>query len=863
MAKTVKITGTVVLDAGEPGKPVLQLPANLEVKVFDAGDGHKRPPKNVAPISIKDGSFTVDAPVDALVGIEFPKSIPLDGLTYVPVPPKGATVFTSTKGVDKIEDVAIHYKPQILGAAISGKVCRSEMGLVEPFGNLQVELRDPSKDNALIETAVTDSAGEYVLSAKRIGDVTVVFPKSCPGTQGLLTPDYSQLTVWVPDLKSQVPLQPVTYSLVGARIVGQITDGIKGLNEASVDLVDRVTGRRVDSDKTDDGGYYRFAGIIPGTYDLVFPSRFQLDGTVWEIREDQPTTQTVGVVGNTVSPMPSPVVYEVETFAVEWRVRTQDGRGVANRLVVVKDEKGEVFLGHGITDSSGAVRIDLPRGGDGLRVLTFLDDQNLPALEDRVDVHSTFSGGTTVPGRPKGGPVVLDGNGQAADQLRESAVDLTAYPILTEPINFQGAPPSIGGGGGGGGGGGSLSQTVDAAIRDVLNWRPKNNDPGGFSSALVQSFSLREFEGHTEWTWTPRSYTVQTDLGAVTGAQASIFTRAKAALDQSLPLLAGLTALRRDVPDEDLNSIRDVVRSELTQLVNEFGVTSGPRVQRVDELFSLLLGAAQITDPQQVGGELGILGNRFGLEAGRVNTIDDEQNLTNYLILVDYVIGLRMSWIAQRPYFDGTAPQPFLGTQLVILSSDLEVVAESVREVMFAMDSVFIGPSERQTLPLDFSSIGQPLMFVASFFDWIDRFASEEGPRLIQSGGKDGVNAFKPVVADLARHARAALTVGYGGGQRVGLQQTNGGASTPTLPPAYGTPRVQRSLQALADQLAVTQQHALPILAPTLLGDPAAQPQIMLTTVQQQLSTMQDQLGTLQRAVLLHQRQHPDQAPRR
>ena len=79
----------------------------------------------------------------------------------------------------------------------------------------------------------------------------------------------------------------------------------------------------------------------------------------------------------------------------------------------------------------------------------------------------------------------------------------------------------------------------------------------------------------------------------VTGAQASIYARAKVALDQSLPLLDGLTSLRTDILPEDQQATRSIVRTELTQLVNELGIAGGPRVQRVDELFGYLLG----TDP--------------------------------------------------------------------------------------------------------------------------------------------------------------------------------------------------------------------------------------------------------------------------
>ena len=114
----------------------------------------------------------------------------------------------------------------------------------------------------------------------------------------------------------------------------------------------------------------------------------------------------------------------------------------------------------------------------------------------------------------------------------------------------------------------------------------KITDPKGFTAALTQSFTLKQVEGHTEATWVPRNYAVavQADMGAITGAQASIYARAKVALDQSLPLLDGLTSLRTDILPEDQEATRSIVRSELTQLVNELGMEGGPRVQRVEAL---------------------------------------------------------------------------------------------------------------------------------------------------------------------------------------------------------------------------------------------------------------------------------------
>lgn len=289
-----------------------------------------------------------------------------------------------------------------------------------------------------------------------------------------------------------------------------------------------------------------------------------------------------------------------------------------------------------------------------------------------------------------------------------------------------------------------LGQTVENALREVLAWRPKTSDPKGFLAALNQSFTVQDVEGHTEWSWTPRSYSVQADMGAVTGAQASIYARARAALDQSVPLLEGLYPLRADADTQDVEAIRAVVQAEMTELINELGAVGGPRLHRVDGLFDSLLGDDPIeNDPEKVAGLLGALRKQFGLTRERVNTIDEEQNLTNNLIVVEHVISLRQSWQTQRHFFNRKGSDVFLGTQLVLLSRALGVVAESVQETYLLMDSVWLSAAERQVVQLDSG------LTIAELLDWVERFASEEALQIIREAGKDGVIAFRPTVKRL------------------------------------------------------------------------------------------------------------------
>jgi hypothetical protein len=375
----------------------------------------------------------------------------------------------------------------------------------------------------------------------------------------------------------------------------------------------------------------------------------------------------------------------------------------------------------------------------------------------------------------------------------ETTIDIP-YPLITESPSMGGgswgspAPPSST----------DLGQTVQDALRSVLNWRSAgfNGDAKGFVAALNQSFTITQTQGHTEFTWTPRSYAaVQSGLGALTGAQASIYTRAKVALDQIMPLLKGLYPLLADADPQNVEAMRAIVGSGLNELVNEFGIEGGPRVLRVDDLFRQLTGFGNATtfnpNPEKVKGQFDQLATVFGLRRKQVNTIDEEQDLTNFLIIVDYTLGLQQSWLTQRPFFTrGSGSEPFLGTQLVLVERSLSVVTESVQEVYMAMDSVFVGKEERQVVELTFPPFtgdpGPSSLFVSELLGWIDQVASNEGPQLLKDGGKQGVISFQPTVQRLAFLAKNAL---------LPLQ------TAPNLPKGYRTARVQNALAELADHL--------------------------------------------------------------
>jgi len=348
------------------------------------------------------------------------------------------------------------------------------------------------------------------------------------------------------------------------------------------------------------------------------------------------------------------------------------------------------------------------------------------------------------------------------------------------------------------------------AIGEVLGWKANAADSKGFLGALTQSFSLVEVEGRTESKWNPKTYTVQTDLaGGITGAQASLYTRAQVAQDKCLPLLDGLYALDPRADPEYVKALREMAKSQITEIVKQFAVVP-PSILRVNTYFHILLGvdrkylhpdhiASVQTDPDVIGGTLGDIRKIYGIYFRRdhednplSNSIEDEQNITNFRVISDYMTSLLLTWLGNFEYFRLTTMDrlpAFLGTQLILISRQFNVIAETVNEVRFALDSVFIGPNERQQLLLEFPDVHGhkiPSMYLEDVLTEIEGTVTDEGPRLIKDGGRIALyNNVVPVfdtLIDMIEGAHHPTNIGH-------------------LPDGYRTPRVRRSLDDLRDQL--------------------------------------------------------------
>ncbi|MFI5694501.1 hypothetical protein ACIA58_21800 [Kribbella sp. NPDC051586] len=358
-----------------------------------------------------------------------------------------------------------------------------------------------------------------------------------------------------------------------------------------------------------------------------------------------------------------------------------------------------------------------------------------------------------------------------------------AFPLLTTDAVAR--PSSAGGTS-------DQGPVVSAAIRDVLGWRPRVEDPKAFTAALSASFELSTVEDHVIAKYVPRGVAVQADLGGVTGGQASLYLRAKSAHEQITRMLDSLQPLRTDADPQDCEAYRTLVRDSVRRVVTELGREGGPRVPVVDSAFSVLTGfnpsappSAGVpggvivdvsrnggtrsssngktppvpavlpgTDPDTIPGQLGALRDRFGLDDDHVNTVDEEKQRTSFWTLVDLVTDLQNSWTSRRIGFTLGNGSGFLGTDLVQISRLLAATSEQVDEFEAVLDSVLVSGAERQTVLLD-RTTGLTLDDIVQ---WLRIFVTQDGPNIIRNTGRDGlVSTFTPTVIDLMLTLRSKL----------------------------------------------------------------------------------------------------------
>jgi hypothetical protein len=327
-------------------------------------------------------------------------------------------------------------------------------------------------------------------------------------------------------------------------------------------------------------------------------------------------------------------------------------------------------------------------------------------------------------------------------------------------------------------------------LRNILGFAPSPDDLEGLQRALARSFDTVVEDGVTRVIYAPGRPGAPVEAVGLTGAQGSIYARARSALDDTLPILDQLEPMLEEIADDEAGeAMRAIVRSELTQIVDELGTEGGPNVPLIDGLWRQLVAAEpgeplvpdddQSPKPNEIKGHLGELRERFYYRRRYIANIADEENYTRFLTLVEHATSLHVSWLSHRRHFDGR--RAYFGPLLVHLRRSLQTASDNVDELLMALDAVDIGHAERQLMQVQYE---RKSVYLQATMDWIKRFVAEEAPTLIDAAGKDGAIALHPTLSAMAEVVRKFIP------------------PIPGFPTLYSkSPLVKAGVESLADGL--------------------------------------------------------------
>lgn len=228
--------------------------------------------------------------------------------------------------------------------------------------------------------------------------------------------------------------------------------------------------------------------------------------------------------------------------------------------------------------------------------------------------------------------------------------------------------------------------------------------------------------------------------GTLSAPQANLYREASIIANDSLRVLASLTPILPEAIPEQVEGLRALVSSEINSLVVEFGRVDEPRKERVLSYFASL--RTNLTD----------FGRRAFLDRSiPPTTVDDEAQLAGFALLRSYVGTLRNAWDTYYNYISSSS-HPSLSEQVDYASILLPVVAQVNNDFAAALDSVDYPETERRTQASRFTRLATLLsrlhippgslsnITVYDLTEWIDRYASIEGPNILADSGQYGLD---------------------------------------------------------------------------------------------------------------------------
>jgi hypothetical protein len=240
--------------------------------------------------------------------------------------------------------------------------------------------------------------------------------------------------------------------------------------------------------------------------------------------------------------------------------------------------------------------------------------------------------------------------------------------------------------------------------------------------------------------------------GQISIEQANLYRQASIVVNDALLVLAGIQPFSPLVDLTQIETLRSLVRAEITTLLDEFGRVDEPRDERVDAYFNALRGL----ENSPKGGHLTEFGKTCLLDRSfspaTPATLADEAQIAAYELLQSYVNSLFDIWTRFQPEQDQVG-SPLFSERLSRASVLLSVINGGNNNWMAAMDSIGFTEAERRSKATTLSllqgysiptpghenDLELPDMTVNDLNDWLDRFSTLEGPTIMSDSGQYGL----------------------------------------------------------------------------------------------------------------------------
>jgi hypothetical protein len=265
-------------------------------------------------------------------------------------------------------------------------------------------------------------------------------------------------------------------------------------------------------------------------------------------------------------------------------------------------------------------------------------------------------------------------------------------------------------------------------------------------------------------------------LAEVSTEQAILYRQASINMADALKVLAEIKYFSPQADRESVESLRELIRSQINALVEEFRRADEPRSSRVesylrslDEYISEFGKQAYINDP------------------GLAVTIEDEEQTTNFKLLKSYLRTLSQAWAR---YFNAEKSGRWnsLSVRVDRARVLLPIISQANLDFGNALESVGLNENERRSraslftaldLPaiLEFDRQGQfippdpsylstwlPNITVSDLIDWLDRYSNTEAPSALESSYgidfvTDQANRLFWTIAPIVAHLKTIFAI--------------------------------------------------------------------------------------------------------